>query len=65
VSAKIINLKQARKQKSREAARTRAAENSAKFGRNAQQKHADASETSRREAHLDRSKLDLPPEDAK
>lgn len=65
MTAKIINLRQARKQKARAAAKTRSAENSAKFGRNAQQKHADASETSRREAHLDRSRLDLPPEDAK
>lgn len=65
MTAKIINLRQARKQKSRQAAKTRSAENSAKYGRNAQQKHADASETSHREAHLDRSKLEVPPEDAK
>ncbi|TNF18646.1 MAG: DUF4169 family protein [Rhodobacteraceae bacterium] len=64
MAAKIINLRQARKQKSREAAKARSAENSVKFGRNARQKHADASETTRREAHLDRSRLEMPPEDA-
>ena len=63
MAAKIINLNQVRKQRARKASKARADENAVLYGRNASRKKADEAETRQRDATLDRSRVEMPPED--
>ncbi len=54
MSGKIVNLRQARKQKSREAAKEKAADNRLKFGRTKEQKAGDEAASARRDQASER-----------
>ncbi len=56
--AKIVNLRQARKGKARDAARDKADENAARFGRTKGQKAREAADAARAKAELDGKKRD-------
>jgi hypothetical protein len=58
--ADIVNLKRARKSKAREAEKTMADENRARFGRTKAQKAADVRETRKTTKIVDDAKLDRP-----
>ncbi len=51
--SKIINLRRFSKQKQREVARQKAAENAAKFGRTPEQRQKDEEDARRLKKHLD------------
>ncbi len=57
--AEIINLRRARKAKTRAIAETKAAENRAAFGRTKAQKQAAKVEVARHDAKLDGAKRDI------
>lgn len=57
---KIINLRQARKSAARDAARRQGDQNAAKFGRDKQQRQAEAQDQARAARHLDQHRLDGP-----
>lgn len=54
----IVNLRQARKQKTREEARRKGGENAAKFGRTRAQKAAEGADAARAALHLDQHRRD-------
>ena len=58
MTGKIINLRQARKQKQRADKETKAQENRAKFGRTGAQKNEDKVVKLKADKHLDGHKLD-------
>lgn len=58
MTGKIINLRQARKQKKRADKETKAQENRVKFGRTGAQKNADKVVKLKTDKHLDGHKLD-------
>lgn len=55
--AEVVNLRQRRKQKAREAAAVTAAENRARHGRRKADRELDEAEAARRRAALDHKKL--------
>ncbi|MDO6729468.1 DUF4169 family protein [Marinovum sp. 2_MG-2023] len=61
MAAKIINLRQARKQKSRSNDMAQASENAVKFGMSKAQKHHDDLQIRLQEKHLDHAKREMPP----
>lgn len=54
MSGKIVNLRQARKQKAREAAEEKAADNRLKFGRTKEQQAGDEAASARRDQAVER-----------
>lgn len=54
MSGKIVNLRQARKRKTREAAGEKAADNRQKFGRTKEQRAGDKAASARRDQALER-----------
>ena len=54
MSGKIVNLRQARKRKTREAAESKAADNRAKFGRTKEQQAGDEAASARRDQSSER-----------
>lgn len=56
----IINLRQARKSASREAARRQGDENAAKFGRSKGQKAVETADRTRAAHHLNQHRRDVP-----
>tara|TARA_E500000318_G_scaffold58150_1_gene53856 strand:+ start:1130 stop:1339 length:210 start_codon:yes stop_codon:yes gene_type:complete len=66
MSGKIVNLRQTRKRKTREAAEDKAADNRVKFGRTKEQKAEDAAASARRDKAVEqlewhRMESDEPP----
>lgn len=58
----VVNLRQARKRKAREAAETTAAENRVRFGRTGAEKIFEARKRREADTHLERGRLEQPQE---